>query len=777
MKTLLVLSVPIAVLLIVPSCSEDGKLGVAGDDGTGGQGANANIDGSADGWPGDACADPCGSVCCTSGQICLTVAGVDQCRGDFGPCSTSAECQNDSTCDPALSRCIGYGPGEKDDACTLAREPGVFRVQLKCAWTGPPAGDPLPSSTHVYVMPLVANFGFGRPSIVFVTVDAVRVIDGGTCAHQITIDQPAPYSDSTPALGDLDGDGRPEIVIRTAAGGVAAFSIDPLTSSWKLLWHTTTPSVTKVQSISIADLDDDGKPEVIVGSRVYSATGVFLDAVAAGDELLCYGSGYVGATVIADVDHDGRLELVFAKGIYELNPATKKLVAEPYFTAQGGNGFVGIGDFGDFPGAAGDQPNGPEIAVMSPGALRLQSVGGDVVFGPVTLPGGGDGGNVTVADYDGDGVPEIGIAGLTQYVVYDPRCGDATRPGVCASNTTNGILWQRAIDENSCAIMGSTVFDFEGDGSAEVVYADECYLRIMSGHDGRTLWSHPRPSGTWYEAPVVAGVDGDGIADLVSPIAYTAPGCPAVDPSFAGLPCSDKAACPSAALSCDAALCRCQADADCGDPDFVCTTPLATSGGTGNVCRSRFADGTGIRVYSDESWAPSRPIWNQHAYAITNVNTDGTIPKSSATQRNWETPGLNNFRQNVQDALGTDPALDLTVKGTGYGTDCSEDNPALALHAEVCNRGTLQLGKTVDVVFYDGDPNAGASVVCQTTVSPPLLPGACTAVECTWNGPPIGQDLTLTIVVDAGGAAKECLETNNRSTLAARCPPPPVVAQ
>jgi hypothetical protein len=777
MKTLQILALGLAGSAVAVACGDDASLGTAVNDGTG---STTGTGGSGADSGADACV-ACGTSCCTATESCVTVAGAQQCRVDSGPCTTSGDCKNDSFCDPTLSHCIGYVTGEKDDACKLEREPGVFRVELQCEWTGPPAGDPLPNATDVYVMPLVADFGFGganvNPSIVFISTagssSALRVIDGGTCEHQLTIVDPAPYSDTTPALGDLDGDGRPEIVVRTGGGGIAAFAIDPVAKTASVLWHTTTPAVGGVQSISLADLDDDGKPEVVVGSRVYASDGTYLDAVPTGDEHLCgVGGSYVAPTVIGDIDHDGRPELVYTQGIWELNPATKKLSQEAYYTPNGAAGFIAVGDFGDFPAASGDGPGKPEIAVMSFGQLRLQSIGGDLVFGPKTLPGNGDGGNVTIADYDGDGAPEIGVVGYYKYVVFDPRCGDDTRPGTCVSNRTDGILWEQDILENSCAIMGSTVFDFEGDGAAEVVYADQCFLRIMSGVDGHVVWSHPRSSGTWYEAPIVADVDGDFIAELVTPIAWDVPGCPSVDPVFAGLTCSATAACLSSALTCDAGLCRCTVDGDCGDPEMICTTPLAGSPGSGNVCRSKYQIKTGIRVYSDEAWVPSRTIWNQHAYSITNVNTDGTIPKTSATERNWSTPGLNNFRQNVQDGLGEDPALDLTVKGIGYGQDCSAKNPVLPLEAEVCNRGTLPLGKPVTVVFKDG-----AEVVCQTEANPPLAPGACTTVTCNWTDPPIGKEATLTVEVDSDAQAKECFEDNNQGTLDVRCPPPRPVPQ
>lgn len=40
-------------------------------------------------------------------------------------------------------------------------------------------------------------------------------------------------------------------------------------------------------------------------------------------------------------------------------------------------------------------------------------------------------------------------------------------------------------------------------------------------------------------------------------------------------------------------------------------------------------------------WAPSRPVWNQHAYHVTNINDDSTIPATPSA--NWET--WNTFRK------------------------------------------------------------------------------------------------------------------------------------
>jgi hypothetical protein len=53
-----------------------------------------------------------------------------------------------------------------------------------------------------------------------------------------------------------------------------------------------------------------------------------------------------------------------------------------------------------------------------------------------------------------------------------------------------------------------------------------------------------------------------------------------------------------------------------------------------------------LQVFADASnrWAPARRIWNQHAYHVTNVREDGTIPQIQ--QPSWQ--NLNTFRAQAQ---------------------------------------------------------------------------------------------------------------------------------
>jgi hypothetical protein len=251
-----------------------------------------------------------------------------------------------------------------------------------------------------------------------------------------------------------------------------------------------------------------------------------------------------------------------------------------------------------------------------------------------------------------------------------------------------------------------------------------------------------------------------------------------VDPIFPGLRCASGADCVSGV--CVDELCRCDEDAQCGGGDFVCAPTLAgsTSVTDQRVCRAAFRvdaqDGrpgiSGVRIYRDalDRWVNSRPIWNQHTYSITNVDDDGNIPRTSNARNNWQVPGLNNYRQNVQGDLDADAFPDLTGGDPG-GEPCTfndDGTQTLTLRARVCNRGAQDVASGVLVAFYDG-----ATVLCVETTTSLLPPGACEELRCgVTPGPEAPRDYTVVVDDDGSGASEraECREGNNRATLRGR---------
>jgi hypothetical protein len=174
-----------------------------------------------------------------------------------------------------------------------------------------------------------------------------------------------------------------------------------------------------------------------------------------------------------------------------------------------------------------------------------------------------------------------------------------------------------------------------------------------------------------------------------------------------------------------------------------------------------------VLVFRDplNRWMPSRPLWNQHSYHITNVNDDLTIPMVEAP--NWRT--YNNYRQNVQTRAGSGgagPQSDITA-----GVFTSVDNdPAgcmgeWTLRANLCNRGAHPALAAVAGTFYASDPRQpGAHPICTASTVGILLPGECQDVACVWQDPP-NDKVDLWFRGDDDGAGRtsevECKERNN----------------
>lgn len=771
--------------------------------------------GSTDAGPGSSDAGPtpdggdlpdaggpnCGSVFCEAPRVCR----FDMCIDAPAPCTDDAECQNDSYCE--AGECLPYGVGPRpsiDAQCKRLVVLGLFQPTVQCEWTAPPAADPFPGHRNVLSTPLVADFNFDndpatvKPSIVFVTYNCddgscgaepgcygvVRVVDGETCAQQHSFGGAGEIIGSvTPAIGDIDGDGRPDIVTERQAGGVVAYRYDSVTGQFVSMWSSFSSfnaGSCHWSSVALHDLDDDGNPEIVQNGpfpAAYDAQGVLID----GAQVNTTYSALLHP-VLADLDADGAVEMVDGRDIWRFNPTTRKW--EQSTVTPQSLGHTALADFGTFP-AQGQTDRAaldgtPEIAVVTNGTVRVQTTAGTIVFGPLTIPGGGSGGAPTVADFDGDGRVEFGVAGATRYTVFDPDCAAGGTAATCASGTTDGMLWSVLSQDQSSNVTGSSVFDFEADGKAEVVYADECFSRVYDGRSGEILFSQHHTSCTWYENPIVADVDGDFRSEIVIPSNQNCSvSCPSIDPIHAGLRCDTDADCP-AATACareqpaDAfGYCRCVSDVDCGSPgNLTCVDPPAGASAAGKVCRALHPSGQpkqGIQVISDvlDRWVGSRPIWNQHAYSVTHVNDDGTIPKTSAVVANWKDPKLNNFRQNVQGSLSPESVPDLTTGplavgqlGTGV---CLPNAAGVRFDVRVCNRGTGPVASGVPVTFYDG-PVVNAQVLCTKLTQSVLQPGNCETVSCEWptpNGP--ARDINVR-VDDSGagqGGSTECEEANN----------------
>ncbi len=458
---------------------------------------------------------------------------------------------------------------------------------------------------------------------------------------------------------------------------------------------------------SIVDLDRDGIAEILVGRVVLDGlTGEVKWRGTAGRGV----NSFMGPiSIAADLNLDGVMEVYAGNTAYRADGEILWTYEFDYHANCGGypcDGFNATGNFDD-------DPYG-ELVIVRDSIVYIVKHTGELLVS-IPMPWGScsrnEGGPPTVADFTGDGKPEIGVAGADYYAVFDLDCC-ATLPECDAIPADNpyceapGILWSVPIQDCSSRVTSSSVFDFDGDGSAEVVYNDECHFRIFSGIDGTILFEKPNHTHTRLEMPVIADVSNDGNAEIVF-----------IENSWCAARCEP-----------------------CGP-----TTPLQVWGDAHN------------------RWVPTRRIWNQHAYNITDITENGLLPPGGSVP-NWLV--YNNFRQNMPD-YNVFAAPDLTVTVLGYERDkCPEE---LTVVVEVCNDGDLRVGPGVPVDLYDLTNQESIPCTQNTSTTETLNPHKCEVVRCHWPGAPLApDDAGVRVCVDNGswecmgpGVNNECIEDNN----------------
>lgn len=374
------------------------------------------------------------------------------------------------------------------------------------------------------------------------------------------------------AAADIDGDGLAEIIgvkytyipanencemtdptccIRGkfAHGALYALEHDG-TFKWESQsWRLPESTLENGGGPAIGDMNGDGWPEIAFGNAVFDHQGQLLfegtttTTSAPGDGE--GGTGHGPMSVFVDLNGDGTNELVAGRTAY----------------GYSGNIIWHRPDLADavVTVANVDADANPEIVLLtaSNDLLVLQH-DGSTLYGPLHINSGivNDEGqdegfistNPAVGDLDGDGYPEIVVSATNWVYVFEH----------------NLILKWQAPSSDQTGASGPTTFDFEGDGRAEVVYADEGSVFIWDGLTGSEKYRADRGSRTIFDNPVIVDVDNNGHADIL----------------------------------------------------LAMESPLGSVGMHGLIAYTN----------DKENWVATRRVWNQHSYHITNVSESGIVP-------------------------------------------------------------------------------------------------------------------------------------------------------
>jgi len=337
--------------------------------------------------------------------------------------------------------------------------------------------------------------GDGIPEVVFGSDDhsvyALRGSDGSV-AWRFQTDGPVR---SSPTVADVNGDGVPEVVFGSDDSTVYALNGVDGTVIWALRCDGPIRSVP-----AVGDIDCDGRTEVVVcgdDAGVYAIDGKSGELIWQSSHRGARSGAIVqSAPVLADLNGDGRLEIITgsASNYILVFGSDGSLLVRREFEAPSFNVPLAAGDLN------GDGET--EIVIASDnGALYVANSEGETIWSKVV--GMGTRSPPVIGDLNGDGEMEV-------LVHVTPDAGDDGKLLCIAFN--GDTMWERTLKGHG----GSTpvAVDVDHDGGLEIVAFsrdDGAQILNAEGDEKKTL-------GTRAEAmigPAVGDADASGELDLV----------------------------------------------------------------------------------------------------------------------------------------------------------------------------------------------------------------------------------------------------------------------
>jgi Big-like domain-containing protein/VCBS repeat protein/FG-GAP repeat protein len=317
----------------------------------------------------------------------------------------------------------------------------------------------------------------------------------------------------TVAVADLNGDGKPDIVMTNFLSntvGVLLGNGDGTFQSAVTYHAGDTPS-----AVAIADVNGDGKPDLIVGASPSGWGGKGQIAVLLGNgdgtfqsPVTYKSAGEITDVAVADLNGDGKPDLIVAS--YGSSVSVLLNEGNGTFGKEVTLGFCGVSV------AVGDV-NGdgiPDIVAAGCG-VNVALGNGDGTFQPAVNYGSGGSGALCVAivDVNGDGHPDL---------VVTNESGEGNGDGVVGVLLGNGDgTFQPAVgyDSGGGFAEAVAVADVDGDGKPdlEVTNAYSNTVGVLLGNGDGTFQAPVtfNSGGTVPLSVVAADVNGDGKPDLI----------------------------------------------------------------------------------------------------------------------------------------------------------------------------------------------------------------------------------------------------------------------
>ncbi|HEX6833336.1 MAG TPA: VCBS repeat-containing protein, partial [Rudaea sp.] len=439
--------------------------------------------------------------------------------------------------------------GKPDLAVAGSANPGLVQVLVNAT----PAGAGTPQFPLVAqaslangagpLIPLDYN-GDGKRDILIVqkTINAAVMLTNTTAsAPQFAVDAGHTFgtglNPAQVAVGDLNGDGKSDVVaVNQTDNSVSVFvnTTPPDATTPTFATPVTLATAANPESVLLADVNDDGRLDVVAGAYDASQLSVFINTTAPGASVATFAArqnfntGLTPSSVAAaDINGDGLLDVISTSPNFNgvsvvLNTGTAGAASASF----GGQHTFGTGQFplsvavGDLngdgkPDIVSTNTLSANVSVLlntTPIGATLPSFAAQQTFGVGTSPY-----SVAIADVDGDGKPDLIVANFgtsTVSVLVNTTAPGAATPSFAAQRT-----FPTGSEPGSVQVA-----DVDGDGLPDLIIADLasanlCVLRNTT----LPAAAHPSfgtctliPAGAGVRYVALADIDGDGMPDLIA---------------------------------------------------------------------------------------------------------------------------------------------------------------------------------------------------------------------------------------------------------------------